>query len=222
MLSPNRIKTVTTACAIAGMCATQSISYAATEAPVCEQDTSVTERFLPVELMTGLPFDASQRELVFSPIDKHFSFVDLLPDNTLGNGEVKLEGPVKWTGYNGVEYEVYERKVPRAQERVALTKDKTAIGRVFDTRSGMIVNEGKYPVGLWQQGQTRSYNTLYVAPQGNRDGTTSIEIEKLSCTYEGTAGAVQYRWYTSRGLEYAYIYVPGRSLTQVMTRKPGR
>lgn len=221
MYSNKSLNHLITVSALIGACAVSATAHA-NGAPVCEHDTSVTERFLPVELLTGLPFDDTQKELVFAPVNRVYPFVDILPDGSLGQGDTKLEGPVKWTGYNNVEYEVYERQVPRAHERFALTSDKTAIGRVYDARSGMIVNEGKFPVGLWKQGQKRSYSTLYVSPLGNRDATSYLEIEKLSCTYEGIPGAMQFGWSTSRGLEYGYIYVPGRGLAQVMTRKAGR
>ncbi|HEX7890389.1 MAG TPA: hypothetical protein VF522_13590 [Ramlibacter sp.] len=190
---------------------------AAQQAPVCEQDASVTERFIPVELLTGLPAP-EKPELVFAPVRRSYPFVNVLPDGRLGGGEVTLEGPVRWTGEGGKDYEVYERKVPRAHERFAFTPDRTAIGRVYDERFGNAVNEGKFPVGLWQQGQKRSYATVY---GGSRRAVSSITIEKLSCTYEGVAGALQYRW-TSNGLDYGYIYAPGRGVVQVMTYRSGR
>lgn len=190
-------------------------------APVCEHDDSVKERFLPVELLTGNAMPAT-RELVFAPVDRVYPFVDELPDGSLGSGEVVLKGPMQWEGQGGTTHEIYERKVPRAHERFALTPDRTAIGRVFDQRFGNAVNEGKFPVGLWTQGQVRRYNTTYFSPRGAREEVSSIEIEKLSCVYEGVPGAVQYGWKTSGGLSYGYIYVPGKGLTHVMTRSRGR
>lgn len=190
-------------------------------APVCAHDESVKERFLPVELLTGNPMTNSQ-ELTFAPVDKVYPFIDELPGGGLGKGEAALKGPEKWEGAGGKVYEIYERKVPRAHERFALTADRTAIGRVYDERIGNLANEGKFPVGLWKQGQKRSYNTTYHLPSGVREGTTAVEIEKLSCVYEGVAGAVQYGWTTGTGQSYGYIYVPGRGLVHVMTRSRGR
>jgi len=189
--------------------------------PVCVQDDSVKERFLPVELLTGNPITGSQ-ELAFAPVDRVYPFIDELPGGGLGQGEAALKGPLKWEGAAGVTYEIYERKVPRAHERFALTPDRTAIGRVYDERIGNIANEGKFPVGLWKQGQKRSYNTTYHMASGMRQGTTAVEIEKLSCSYDGVAGAVQYGWTTGTGQSYGYIYVPGRGLVHVMTRSQGR
>ncbi len=185
--------------------------------PVCELDASVKERFLPVELLTGNPMTDS-KELVFAPVDRTYPFVDELPNGTIGRGEVVLKGPFQWEGQGGVVYEIYERKVPRAHERFALTADRTAIGRVYDQRFGNSTNEGKFPVGMWTQGQKRSYNTNYAG----REAASSIEIEKLSCVYEGVAGALQYGWSTSTGTRYGYIYVPGKGVVHVMTRTQGR
>jgi len=188
----------------------------ATSAPVCVHDESVKERFVPVELLTGNPITES-RELMFAPVDRVYPFVDELPDGSLGKGEAALKGPLSWEGQ-----EIYERKVPRAHERFALTPDRTAIGRVYDQRFGNASNEGKFPVGNWSQGQVRRYSTTYFSSRGPRQETTTLEIEKLSCTYEGVPGALQYGWKTSGGLSYGYIYAPGKGLVHVMTRSGGR
>lgn len=191
---------------------------AAQQVPVCEPDPSVTERFIPVELLTGLPTPEKQ-ELVFAPLERRvYPYVSTYADGRVGSGEVTLQGPVRWNGEGGKEYEVYERKVPRAHERFALTPDRTAIGRVYDERFGNSVNEGKFPVGLWKQGQKRSYATLY----GGRQAVSNLLIEKLSCTYEGVPGALQYRWTTSTRLDYAYIYAPGRGVVQVIVHRSDR
>ncbi|KAB2900217.1 MAG: hypothetical protein F9K35_07220 [Burkholderiaceae bacterium] len=189
--------------------------------PECVQDTQATERFIPVELLTGNPIP-EKPELTFAPVKRVYPFIDASPDRSGDIKETSLEGPMSWTGEGGQVYEVYERKVPRAHERFALTPDRTAIGRVYDERWGNATNEGKFPVGVWQQGQRRTYNTVYHTAQRDAALTSSVEIEKLSCTYEGVGGAIQYRWKTSRGLDYSYIYAPGRGLVQVVTYRRGR
>ncbi|QNP60435.1 hypothetical protein [Paenacidovorax monticola] len=190
-------------------------------APECVQDMQATERFIPVELLTGNPLP-EKPELTFAPVKRVYPFIDASPDRSGDIKETSLEGPMSWTGEGGKVYEVYERKVPRAHERFALTADRTAIGRVYDERWGNATNEGKFPVGVWQQGQRRTYNTVYHTAQRDAALTSSVEIEKLSCTYEGVDGALQYRWKTSRGLDYSYIYAPGRGLVQVVTYRRGR
>jgi hypothetical protein len=159
--------------------------------PVCVQDESVKERFISVELLTGNPPDDKQN-LSFAPVDRVYPFVSEQPDGSAGSGEVSLRGPMSWTGEGGTVYEIYERKVPSAHERFALTPDRTAIGRVYDERFGNATNEGKFPVGTWAQGQKRSYNTTYFTGRGSVRLSSSVEIEKLSCVFEGVGGALQY------------------------------
>lgn len=192
---------------------------------MCEHDVTVQERFIPVEMLTGNPMPDGQGvpALTFSPVDRTYPFWSSSPGGAGTVMETQLKGPVQWVGEGGKAYEVYERKVPRAHERFALTPDRTAIGRVYDDRWGNATNEGKFPVGQWKQGQKRVYDTLYHgSSQGSRSLQTSVEIEKLSCTYEGIAGAVQYRWKTTHGLDYVYVYAPVRGLVQVVTYSRGR
>ena len=215
--------TFSRACTVAVFLSIASTSVLAQKAvaPVCVHDETVLERFLPVELLTGNPMTES-RELVFLPVDRVYPFVDELPDGSIGTGDVVLKGPMKWEGQGGKVFEVYERKVPRAHERFAQTADRTAIGRVYDQRFGHALNEGKFPVGIWKQGEKRSYATTYFPEYGSaRRDTTYLEIEKLSCVYEGVPGAMQYGWKTGSGTSYGYIYVPGKGLTHVMTRVSG-
>ncbi|WPG40376.1 hypothetical protein [Variovorax sp. EBFNA2] len=214
--SPHRACTVRAGVTALCLLAAHQMAAAQT-APVCEHDAAVTERFIPVEMLTGNSMPET-RELKFTEVDRRYPYIDVHPSGKLGAGDVTLKGPLKYVGYAGKEFEVYERTVPRSYERFALTPDGTAIGRVFDQRFGQSYNEGKFPVGLWQQGQKRSYDTLY----GQRSAVSSIEVEKLSCTYDGIAGALQYRWKTNNGLDYAYVYAPGRGIVQVFTYKNGR
>jgi len=204
------------------ICAAAS-SHVIAQSPIgtiqeCVLNTTVLQRFIPVELLTGLPLPDNPT-LVFAPVERVYSFVNASPDAKGETGEVSLAGPVQWTGEGGIVYEVYERKVPLAHERFALTADKTAIGRVYDQRFGNAKNEGKFPVGLWKQGQKRSYDTVYYTSGGPRNLKTMVEIEKLSCIYDGVAGAIQYRWTTTNNRDYGYIYAPGRGVVQVAAFK---
>lgn len=217
------ISDLSSASAIALLAATVSLNAQAQSqaaVPECVQDTHITERFIPVEMLTGNPIPEKQ-ELSFAPVKRIYPFIDASPDRTGDIKETSLDGPMSWMGQGGKVYEVYERKVPRAHERFALTPDGTAIGRVYDERWGNATNEGKFPVGIWQQGQRRMYHTTYHTARQDVALTSSVEIEKLSCTYEGIGGAIQYRWKTSRGLDYVYIYAPGRGLVQVVTYRRG-
>lgn len=199
---------------------TAALAQAAPSAPECVHDAAVGERFLPVELLTGNPIP-EKPDLTFAPVKRSYPYLNASADRAGEMQETTLEGPVSWSGQGGTVYQVYERKVPRANERFAITPDMTAIGRVYDERWGNATNEGKFPVGTWQQGQRRTYQTVYHSARGDLPLTSTVEIEKLSCAYEGVAGAMQYRWKTSRGLDYSYIYAPGRGLVQVTVYRRG-
>lgn len=186
----------------------------------CVHDASVTQRFLPVELITGNPLPA-EPVLQFTPVKRSYPFAWAAPGKKGTLDETSLEGPVMWKGAGGKEYEIYERKVPRAHERFALTADKTAVGRVYDERWGNATNEGKFPVGTWGQGQKRTYYMTYHTAGGDRQMTSAIEIEKLACSFDGVPGAVQFRWTTSRGLDYVYVLAPERGLVQVVMHRRG-
>ncbi|MBB1604427.1 hypothetical protein A9977_30800 [Variovorax sp. UMC13] len=72
----------------------------------------------------------------------------------------------------------------------------------------------------WALGRGRdaaSYDTLY----GQRSAVSSIEIEKLSCTYDGVAESLQYRWRTNNGVDYGYIYAPGRGWCRCSRTRAG-
>lgn len=149
----------------------QAQTPASASVSVCVQDDSMKERFLPVALFTGSPLPLAN-ELTMVSVDRIYPFIDELPGGKLGRGDIALKSPVEWKGQGGTLYQVYERQVPRAEERYALTPDRTAMGRVYDQRSGNITNEGKYPIGVWAQGQKRSYNTVYESLRGSRVDVT--------------------------------------------------
>ncbi|WP_342133583.1 hypothetical protein, partial [Hydrogenophaga sp. OTU3427] len=121
------ISDLSSASAIALLAATVSLNAQAQSqaaVPECVQDTHITERYIPVELLTGNPIPEKQ-ELSFAPVKRIYPFIDASPDRTGDIKETSLDGPMSWMGQGGKVYEVYERKVPRAHERFALTPDGT-------------------------------------------------------------------------------------------------
>ncbi len=190
-------------------------------APECVHDPAVTERFLPLELITGLPLPADEA-LRFAPVDRVYPFTAYYPSGEPPRpGETSLKGPVEARTRDGRTVPAYERTVPGAGERMALNRAGDALGRIFDERVGDIEDEAKYPVGRWRQGETRRYRTVYHGARGAGTSETSITIEKLSCTYEGVPGAVQLRWRVDGGrrADYGYVFVPERGLVQVVVYK---
>ncbi|ODU09855.1 MAG: hypothetical protein ABS84_07140 [Rubrivivax sp. SCN 71-131] len=197
------------------------LAPAADSWPECRHDPTITERFLPVELINGEPLPATD-VLQLVAIDKHYSFVAYYPSGEPPfNGETTLKGPIEQRRADGRVVQSYERTVPAATERMAITDNGQAMGRIFDERIGLISNEGKYPVGLWKQGETRHFNTVFHTARGDGNSSTSITMEKLSCEFEGISGAYAIRWRVDSGRrgDYGYVFAPGRGLVQVIVYK---
>lgn len=208
---------------VSGLLATvASATLAQPNVSVCEHDPSVTERFLPVELITGEPWpDANVLRL--GPVQRRYPFVGVYADGSPpSTGETTLSGPVEHRTAYGVTLPAYERTVPQAQEVVAITFDGEAMGRVHDSRIGPM-REAKFPIGHWRQGETRHHTATYYTPRGPTQARTSITIEKLSCRYEDSPGAVAFRWQVEGGrrADYGYVFAPGRGLVQVTVYKRG-
>ena len=106
---------------------------------------------------------------------------------------------------------------------VAMHKGKVYVG-AYDGR--LIALDAATGAKVWEQDtiidHKRSYTITYFIPQASRSEGSQLEIEKLSCVYEGVPGAVQYSWKTGNGLSYGYIYAPGKGLVHVITRARGR
>lgn len=199
-----------------------AVALAQPNVPECEHDPAVTERFLPVELLTGeaLP-DAEVLRL--GPVQRRYPFIGVYVDGSPPiTGETSLSGPVEHRTAYGPIVPAYERTVPGAREVVAITFDGEAIGRVYDSRIGAM-REAKFPIGRWRQGETRQHTVTYYTPRGTMEARTSITIEKLSCRYDGTPGAVAFRWKVDDGrrADYGYVFAPGRGLVQVTVYKRG-
>lgn len=189
--------------------------------PECVHDTSVTQRFLPVELITGEPLPTSD-VLQMGPVDRTYPFTAYYPSGAPPlRSETSLKGPVEFRTAGGRVLAAYERVVPGATERMALTDNAQALGRVYDERIGHVTNEGKYPVGLWKQGETRHFNAIAHSPRGDRPMRTTIHMEKLSCRFEDVPGAYSIRWTVDGGTrgDYGYVFAPGRGLVQVVVYK---
>lgn len=199
-----------------------TVALAQPGAVECEHDPGVTERFLPVELLTGEPLPDGE-VLRLGSVQRRYPFVGLYADGSPpSTGETTLSGPVQYRTAYGVTLPAYERTVPQAQEVVAITFDGEAMGRVYDSRIGPM-REAKFPIGRWRQGETRHHAATYYTPRGTGHARTSITIEKLSCRYEGIPGAVAFRWKVDDGrrADYGYVFAPGRGLVQVTVYKRG-
>ncbi len=169
-------------------------------------------RFIPLELILGATWDGSRT------ID--------YPKGTFRQtvGGSTWEGPEKWTHpMTGRSLTVYYRARGgrnAASQVYAVRDDKSAIGRVGDSRFGIdgCDQEAKYPLGEWKQGETRTfrYTCWYDNKPKVKVNTMTIKNIDFDCQgfkhclsvewvhrNEGAAGALDQRIYT---------FAPGKSI----------
>jgi hypothetical protein len=133
-------------------------------------------------------------------------------------------GPRQWQHpKTGETLTVYDRS--RASQRgkvdqiFAVRRDAGAIGRVADSRYGIDAcdQEGKYPLGLWRQGESRTFD--YTCWYGSAARARRSVIEVLRIDYDcGQAHCLEIRWTHSdpadgRQLDRReYVFAPERGL----------
>jgi hypothetical protein len=171
-------------------------------------DPATRTRFIPVELWTGGPWNGA-RELRLTPARLSFG----------KRGEKTIAGPVKWARPStGQVIQVYERKHGAKRQLFALSSRKDGLGRVFDSRYGRdCVDEVKFPVGLWKQGETR---TFAVSCNGGKlRRTIALTIERIDFVHQGLPHSLQFHWVVDggkgRGSDLHYVYSPGRGLVSL-------
>jgi hypothetical protein len=170
-------------------------------------DKSAGTRFIPVELWTGGSWDGS-REI--RPIAAGLAFGE--------RGQKTISGPMDYRRpSSGEMLQVYERINGGKRQLFALTSRGDGIGRVFDSRYPRdCIDEIKFPLGLWRDGESRSYSLLCEGGRSVRP--LELTIEKLDFTFRGIAHSLQFHWVIDkargRGTDMHYVYSPGRGLVQ--------
>lgn len=108
-----------------------------------------------------------------------------------------------------------------ADQIFAVRGDQTAIGRVADSRFGITAcdQEAKYPLGLWNQGETRTFE--YVCWYGNerRAKVTTITIQDIDYECFGMAHCLRIEWVlrdkqgSGRPLDHrVYVFAPNQGM----------
>ena len=159
------------------------------------------ERFIPIELWTGMAWDGSR---------------DLLPSKAIpnDNSRIKISGPEDYTRPNtGETLKVYRRVNKKKVQLYAVTSRKDGLGRVYDNRYNRnCVDEVKFPLGLWRQGESRNYRIECET----RSRTIRLTIEDIDFTYGGVAHSLKFRWVVDGGhrknQDNSYIFSPNRGL----------
>jgi hypothetical protein len=172
-------------------------------------DASTGTRFIPVELWTGGAWDGTQR-IRLTPARLVFG----------ERGEKRIVGPVPWKRPgSGEVVQVYERYNGDKKQLFALTSRRDGLGRIFDSRYGRdCVDEVKFPLGLWKQGETRRFSV--VCNGGRLRRTVVLTIVNVDFVWKGRPHALQFHWVVDGGgkpgTDMLYIYSPGRGLVSVV------
>ncbi len=130
-----------------------------------------SERFIPLELFTGGEI-RDDTEIKFTKANLLFG----------EKKRKKIVGPEDWKNpQTGKLVKVYKR-TRKSQSGVktqlfTVTNDGQCIGRVWDSRRGgrIIVNGCKFPLGVWKEGETRSFE----GSSGGKPRKIELTILKL-------------------------------------------
>lgn len=168
-------------------------------------DPGTKTRFIPVELWTGGEWDGG-RELKMTPANLSFG----------KHAEKSVSGPIPWKRPgSGETLQVYERNNKGKTQLFTLSSRGDGLGRVFDSRYGRdCVDEVKFPLGIWKENETRTFQVS--CNNGALRRTIILTIEKLDFNHDGVPHSLQFHWVVDggkkRGTDMRYIYSPGRGL----------
>ena len=169
-------------------------------------DSNDKTRYIPVELWTGGEWDGT-RELRMNPTDLKF-------------GKHKaISGPILFTRSDTSEsILVYKRINGEKTQLFTLSSRKDGLGRVFDSRYGRdCKDEVKMPLGLWRDGESRTFTVE--CNQGELVRKIEITIEKIDFEYKGVPHSLRFHWLADGGWGKAtdmhYTYSPGLGLVDV-------
>jgi hypothetical protein len=176
------------------------------------------ERFIPVELWTGVDWDG-QKELKMTSVDGTYRH---------RTSTYSIKGPVEWKHpVTNQTSPVYERINPGRNkdedksQLFTINQDQTGLGRLFDGRprrdtrtySGGL----KFPLGLWKEDETKSF-VYKVWDTIETTRAEAITIKQINFTYQGTPHCLEIYWIaTDRSGRktydrHTYIYCPGQSM----------
>jgi hypothetical protein len=206
------------AVSLAGWALAYSIPIGAAEDVwTASYDPATLTRYIPLELILGARWDG--RHDIVMPAGNFTEGVSRDPST--------WRGPSTWLHPDtGATLMVYDRARRGVGQKFALRSDKTAIGRVADTRFGISScdQEAKYPVGVWKQGETREFNYRCWYGGGNkrlRATTSTITIEQIDFEFAGLQHALQIRWILKHADDprevdnRVYVFAPDRGAVSV-------
>lgn len=180
-------------------------------------DPTTGRRFIPLQLIIGGVWDG-ERTITY-PSGTFAELVD--------HGSIWV-GPRTWTHpRTGEVLVVYDRsrggRGMVTDQIFAVRKDQTAIGRVADNRFGITAcdQEAKYPLGLWRQGETRSFEYTCWYGEQPRSRITTLTIRDIDFNDGGFKHALRLEWLLrdkddGRELDHRfYTFAPGKGLVHL-------
>ncbi len=175
-------------------------------------------RFIPLQLIVGDRWDGS--ETISYPVGR---FVE-----GVGQGAASVwTGPRQWMHpktQHALTVYFRSRDGRNAADQIfAVRDDQTAIGRVADSRFGITAcdQEGKYPLGFWKQGESRSFD--YQCWYGNtaKSKVSTITIQEIDFTCDGKEHCLRIEWIlrdkgsTSHPTDHrVYVFAPNHGMVK--------
>lgn len=175
-------------------------------APALSAETA--SRFIPVELWTGGPWNADAA-IRWPKVDFTFGRRD----------DKRIRGPIDWTRPgSGERIRVYERTNKGKVQLFTLRRDGQGLGRVYDSRYGRdCIDDVKFPLGVWKQGETRRYSIPCNGGKMVRD--IAVTILELDFEHHGVEHSLRFRWIADGGgkpgTDMTYTYSPGKGLVDL-------
>jgi len=183
-------------------------------------DPATRTRYIPLELILGAPWDGRREIAMPAGV-----FTEGVPPN---KNPSTWRGPVEWQHpETGARLMIYDRSRRGVVQKFAVRSDGTAVGRVADNRNDISScdQEGKYPLGLWKQGETRQFDYRCWRAKGSEkfvtDMITTITIDEIDFRYAGAAHSLQVHWILKHKGEAGevdnriYVFSPGRGVVYV-------
>ncbi len=175
---------------------------------------SANERFIPLELFTGGEI-REDTEIKFTKANKIFG----------EKKRKKIVGPEDWKNpQTGEIIKVYKRtregQSGLKTQLFTVTNDGQCIGRVWDSRRGgrVIENGCKFPLGVWKEGETRSFK----GSSGGKPRKIELTILKLGKKHKSS---IKFNWklYNLSSGELMddndYTFSPGKAMTKLNDKK---
>src|SRR4029450_5567931 len=153
-------------------------------------DPATRTRFIPLQLIIGGEWNGEHT--ITYPVG---TFGELIDHGSIWGGP--REGTPPRTGEELIVYDRSRSGRGMLTDQIfAVRRDQTAIGRVADNRYGITAcdQEAKYPLGLWTQGETRTFEYTCWYGDRARSKISTLTIRDIDFDYGGFKHALRLEW----------------------------